>query len=68
MKVFALMLATISGCAVEQPIQWSPRVLAWKAQLACPDYSIENSARISIKEPEFCRSGSGFIFSLKGHI
>lgn len=64
MKYLLLGIVLVAGCASDKPIEWFPRITAWRNQYSCQDSNQPNSLPMSYKEPEFCRLGSGFIISV----
>ena len=64
MRLVCLVISIISGCSSNKPVEWYPRITAWKNNVACADPNVDNSARISIKEPELCRTGSGVLIKI----
>lgn len=64
MKYFLLGIVLVAGCASDKPIEWFPRVTAWKNEATCEEVNQPSSLRISQRELEFCRIGSGFILSI----
>jgi hypothetical protein len=60
----ALLFVLLGGCTTEKPVEWFPRVTAWQTQSTCNNVVVDNSARLSVKEPDFCRAGKGAIISI----
>jgi hypothetical protein len=65
MRRLLLLLALIGGCG-QKPVEWYPRVTAWRAGQQCIDAGLDNSISNARKETEFCRPGSGIMLAIKG--
>lgn len=64
MKTILLAIVLFAGCTSDKPVEWFPRVTAWKNEATCEEVNQPTSLRISQRELEFCRVGSGFILSI----
>jgi hypothetical protein len=65
MRKLLLLIVLIAGCG-QKPVEWYPRVTAWRVGQQCQDPGLDNAARLALKEVEFCRPGNGVILSMKG--
>ena len=65
MRRLLLLLVMIAGCG-QKPVEWYPRVTAWRAGQQCIDPGLDNSVSNARKETEFCRPGSGIMLAMKG--
>lgn len=65
MRKALLIFVLVAGCG-QRPIEWYPKVTAWRTGQQCDDPGLDNAVSNAKREIEFCRPKSGIMLAMKG--